>query len=214
MPAGNPSSSNPFPSDPSDTRTAIMKATFDALVEYGYAGLTIDRIDEFFPKSKSLLYHHYDGKDDLLLDFLERLLDEHEAGVGCRDDADALTRLNRILDGVTAASMDETDRGFVRALVELRAQAAHEAAYREHFTTSGAFFRDRLATIVADGIDEGVFRDVDPDQVAAMLYTLATGVMTERVTDNDPHVEAVRAELDAYVEVRLLADDRKSSGRR
>jgi AcrR family transcriptional regulator len=202
MPAGNP-----FPEDPSDTQTAIMKATFDALVEYGYAGLTIDRIDEFFPKSKSLLYHHYDGKDDLLLDFLEHLIDEYEGGFGRDETADALTRLNRILDGVAAPEMSVDDRGFTRALVELRAQAAHDEAYREHFTTSGHFFRDRIAAVIEDGIEEGVFCDVDPEQVAAALHTLATGVMTERVTDDDHQIEAVRAELDAYIENRLLAEE-------
>jgi AcrR family transcriptional regulator len=201
MPAGNP-----FPEEPSDTQTAIMKATFEALVEYGYAGLTIDRIDEFFPKSKSLLYHHYDGKDDLLLDFLERLIDEYEGGFGREEGADALTRLTRILDGVAAPKMREADRGFTRALVELRAQAAHDEAYREHFTTSGRFFRERIAAIVRDGSEAGTFRDVDPEQVAATLHTLATGVMTERVTDDDAQIEAVRAELDAYVEARLLTE--------
>jgi AcrR family transcriptional regulator len=201
MPAGNP-----FPSEPSDTRTAIMRATFDALVEYGYAGLTIDRIGEFFPKSKSLLYHHYDGKDDLLVDFLEQVVDDYESSFGREETADAPTRLERVLDGVAAPEMDTDDEGFTRALVELRAQAAHDDDYREHFTTSGEFFRDRIAEIVEDGIEDGVFREVDPDQVAAAIHTLATGVMTERVTDDKPQIEAVRAELDAYVEERLLAD--------
>lgn len=202
MPAGNP-----FPESPSETKTAIMRATFDALVEYGYAGLTIDRIDEFFPKSKSLLYHHYEGKDDLLLDFLEQLIEEYEGSFGHDDEADAYTRLTRILDGVAEPTMNDEDVAFTRTLVELRAQAAHDAAYREHFTTSGRFFRDRIADIVADGIEEGVFREVDPDQVAATIHTMATGVMTERVTDDDPHIRAVRDELDAYVEARLLADE-------
>jgi len=203
MPAGNP-----FPEKPSETRVAIMKATFDALVEYGYAGLTIDRIDEFFPKSKSLLYHHYEGKDELLLDFLEHLIDEYEGGFGRDDEADAHERLTRILDGVADPKMDTGDVGFTRAIVELRAQAAHDPAYREHFTASGAFFRDRIAAVVRDGIEEGIFRDVDPDQVAAALHTLATGVMTERVTDGEAQIGAVRAELNAYVETRLLAEDR------
>jgi len=199
---------NPFPAEPSDTQTAIMKATFDALVEYGYAGLTIDRIDEFFPKSKSLLYHHYEGKDELLLDFLEHLIDEYEGGFGRDGEADAHERLTRILDGVAAPEKSEDDRGFIRALVELRSQAAHDPAYREHFTKSGQFFRERIAGVVRDGIEDGVFREVDPDQVAATIHTLATGVMAERVTDGNAQIGAVRAELNSYVETRLLVEDR------
>ncbi|QCC50534.1 TetR/AcrR family transcriptional regulator [Halapricum salinum] len=201
MPAGNP-----FPEEPSDTQTAIMKATFDALVAYGYAGLTIDRIGEFFPKSKSLLYHHYEGKDDLLLDFLERLIESREAEFSPREDVDARTRLERLLEGIAASEMSDADRGFSRALVELRAQAAHDEDYREHFTRSDQFFREWIADIVRDGIEDGVFREVDPEQVAATIHVLAGGILTERVTSDDPQVEAVRAELDAYVQARLLAE--------
>lgn len=201
MPAGNP-----FPEEPSDTRTAIMRATFDALVEYGYAGLTIDRIGEFFPKSKSLLYHHYDGKDDLLVDFLERLIERREAAFSPRADVDAQTRLERLLDGIAAPETSDADRGFSRALVELRAQAAHDEDYREHFTKSDELFREWIADIVRDGIEEGVFRSVDPEQVAATIHMLAGGILTERVTSDDPQVDAVRAELDAYLEARLLRE--------
>ncbi|MCU4717047.1 TetR/AcrR family transcriptional regulator [Halapricum hydrolyticum] len=200
------SAGNPFPEDAEDTQTAIMRATFDALVEYGYAGLTIDRIDEFFPKSKSLLYHHYDGKDDLLVDFLSRMIDDYEAEIDCETPGDARERLDRWLDAIARPELAEEDRGFIRALVELRAQAAHDERYREHFTRSDRFFRGWLADIIADGIEEGVFREVDPEQVAATIHTIAGGVMTDRVTSDDPQVADVRAELDAYVEARLLAD--------
>jgi len=200
------SAGNPFPEDTEDTQTTIMRATFDALVEYGYAGLTIDRIDEFFPKSKSLLYHHYDGKDELLLDFLSRMIDNREASIDHEMAGDARDRLDRWLDAAVTPELAGEELGFVRALVELRAQAAHDHRYREQFTRSDQLFRGWLADIIAEGIDEGVFRDVDPQQVASTIHVLAGGVMAERVTNDDPHVADVRAELDAYVEARLLAE--------
>ena len=200
------SAGNPFAEDAEDTQTAIMRATFDALVEYGYAGLTIDRIDEFFPKSKSLLYHHYDGKDELLLDFLSRMIDNREGSIDHETSGGARERLDRWLDAAVTPELADEELGFIRALVELRAQAAHDERYREQFTRSDRLFRGWLADIIAEGIDEGVFRDVDSQQVAATIHVLTGGVMAERVTNDDPHVEDVRAELDAYVEARLLAE--------
>ncbi|OYR82216.1 TetR family transcriptional regulator, partial [Halorubrum ezzemoulense] len=69
---------DPF-AEPSDTRQAILGAAFRALCEHGYANVTIQRIGDEFDKSPSLVYHHYDGKDDLLIDLLGFLLDEFEA---------------------------------------------------------------------------------------------------------------------------------------
>ncbi|ELZ53713.1 MULTISPECIES: TetR/AcrR family transcriptional regulator [Halorubrum] len=71
---------DPF-AEPSDTRQAILGAAFRALCEHGYANVTIKRIGDEFDKSQSLVYHHYDGKDDLLLDLLEYLLDQFEASI-------------------------------------------------------------------------------------------------------------------------------------
>lgn len=45
-----------FPDKPDDTRTEMLKATYAALQKHGNTALTIDDIDEEFPKSKSLIY--------------------------------------------------------------------------------------------------------------------------------------------------------------
>lgn len=193
--------------DPADTRQEIMKATFEALCEHGYANLTIDRIAGRFPKSKSLVYHHYDGKDELLLDFLEFMLEDFESDVPGREYDDAAAHLRAVLDHTLPDELDDERAAFTTALVELRAQAAHDPAYDEHFTTSTRFFHEQLAAIVERGIEEGVFRDVDPDRVAALLLTAIDGAMFQRVTaDVEETIPDVRDELRTYVETRLLAD--------
>lgn len=198
-----------FPADPEDTRVEILKATYDALCEHGYADLTIDRIGQHFPKSKSLLYHHYDGKDDLILDFLAYLLGTFEAGLGLDSEADAHARLQQLLDRVLSPDQHPDAVALRQAIVELRAQGATDAEYRQHFTDHDQFFLARLSEIVADGIEEGVFREeLDPQQVATMLHTLVGGSMVYRATSDDHDIAAVRAEVDAYIERRLLTDQR------
>jgi len=198
-----------FPDDPEDTCVAILKATHAALLEHGYADLTIDRIGRHFPKSKSLIYHHYDGKDDLVLDFLAYLLGTFEAGLGLDEEADAYRRLRTLLDRVfTPADDSESLR---QAIVELRARGASDPEFRQHFTDHDRFFRERLADIVRDGIAEGTFREVDPDRVAGTIHTLVTGSMIQRATTDDQDVAAVRAELEEYFERRLLTEERDGS---
>lgn len=196
-----------FLDDPTDTREAIMRATYLALCKNGYADLTIQRISDEFPKSKSLLYHHYDGKDDLLLDFLEFMLDQQMERIPDEPTGDADDHLNTILDRVFTTPIPDEYRDFSRAMVELRAQAAHDDKYRNHFTRSDEFFRGLLTRVIQSGIDEGVFRDVAPEQAANFLLITITGAMTERVTTNGENIESARDELDAYVRLRLLADE-------
>ncbi|MDR5657537.1 TetR/AcrR family transcriptional regulator [Halodesulfurarchaeum sp. HSR-GB] len=187
-----------FLEEPANTREAIMQATYHALCEYGYAGLTISRIAEFFEKSKSLLYHHYESKDELLLDFLGFMLEEFES-VPEKREAAADERLAEFFDQALSDTQPEEARNFTRAMVELRAQAAHDDRFREHFSDSDQVFHDRLADIIQAGIESGTFRDVDSDRVAAFLLATINGAMTQQVTARSEDTDQVREELSRYV---------------
>ncbi|MFB6112486.1 MAG: TetR/AcrR family transcriptional regulator [Halodesulfurarchaeum sp.] len=186
-----------------DTRAAILRATFDALCEHGYANLTIQRIGDTFGMSKSLLYHHYDGKDELLLEFLDYLLSRLERETPRSPTDSPEERLRALLDHLLPEDPSTERVEFLRAMAELRAQAVHDEAYREHFTRSDRFFRAQFVDILEAGIESGHFEPVDVEQVASALTTVATGSMFERVSSDDPGVTPVRAMLESYVETKL-----------
>jgi len=189
---------------PEGTREEIMRATYLALCEHGYAGLTIDRIGEEFPKSKSLVYHHYEGKDDLLLDFLDFVVDRFEAEVPLEDADGPRERLDAVLDHVLATPLPQGRREYLSAMVELRAQAAHDEAYREQFTRHDRFFTDRLVHLIERGIEAGDFREVDAEGVAAGLVATFNGAMTMRVTTAEDPVPTLRPALEAALHEYLL----------
>ncbi|MGA9400724.1 TetR/AcrR family transcriptional regulator [Haladaptatus sp.] len=189
------------------TREEIMKATFHALCEYGYKDLTIQHISDEFGKSKSLLYYHYDGKDDLLLDFLDFMLERFEDQIPYPEGGSAADHLDELLDQVLFDPRSSDFHGFAQAMVELRAQGAHDAEFREHFTRSDEFIRKQIARIIRKGIDEGVFRDVDSRRTATLLQTIIVGTMTEQMTTDDDRFEAIRDETDRYLQRCVLADE-------
>jgi AcrR family transcriptional regulator len=191
--------SDQFLGSPQDTREEIMRATYLALCEHGYADLTVQRISEEFPKSKSLIYHHYDGKDELLLDFLEFTVDRFEETVPFENTDGAEEHLHAVLDHVLATPLPEQRRQFAKAMVELRAQAATDERYRERFTRNDRFFRDRIAAVIEAGIEEGTFRAVDPEETATFLVTLINGSMTGPDTSDNDSTETVRDQAEAYV---------------
>ncbi|MXR51510.1 TetR family transcriptional regulator [Halovenus sp. WSH3] len=199
---------DPFESAPENTRTEIMQAAYDALREHGYSGLTMDRIDEQFPKSKSLIYQHYDGKDDLLVGLLAFLLERFEASVPEEATDDPEGQLREMLNHAIPTAPEPERTEFERAMTELRAQAAHDDAYREQFTRTDQFFHDRMAMVVRQGIASGVFREVDPDRAASFLMSVIHGTVNRQITTTDDDIgQTVQEELDAYIEHRLLAGD-------
>lgn len=194
-----------FDDEPASTREAIMQATYAALAKHGYADLTIQRISDEFDKSKSLLYHHYDSKDALLVDFLGFMLEQMEADVPIEVGENAYEQLMSAFRHVFGELFAEPD--FLKAILELRVQAATDETYRRQFTANEQFIQSRLEEIIKGGIEEGTFRDVDPEQAAEMLLTVIDGTILRQATIDDVDVDLVREELATYVRLRLVADD-------
>lgn len=202
--------SSPF-QDTDETRTALMQATYDALCEHGYAGLTIQRISDEFPKSKSLIYQHYDGKDELLVAFLGFMIEHFENEVPIDTSKNASEQLQAPLDHLLVPTFEEDRYEFMSAMIELRAQASHNEAYREHFTKTDQLFHRQLTAVLRTGIEHGEFRAVDPEQTAELLLTVLDGAIFRRMTtDGSPDIQALRAELNEYIHSRILIGDNGS----
>jgi AcrR family transcriptional regulator len=116
-----------------DTREAIMEATFEALVQHGYADLTIQTIADEFEKSKSLLYYHYDTKDDLLTDFLQYVTDGFATQVKPLPDSPPRQQMDAVLDLLVPHSPDDAALAIRTALFELRLQSPYNETYAKRF---------------------------------------------------------------------------------
>jgi len=182
----------------SGTREEILEATYYALCEHGYAGLTIAKIGTYFDKSQSLIYHHYDDKDGLLVDLLEYMLEQLERQVPFPEASP-----EEYIDVVVDEIFDETGSqggAFTQAVIELRAQTAHNEAYYELFRRSDDFIRKQLTQIIRAGVDEGVFDVDEPKEAAALFQTVLIGIQTERLTADAKTIAEAKAEFRRYVD--------------
>lgn len=117
------------------------------------------------------LYYHYDSKDALVVAFLEsatgflrRQLEELEA-------ADPASRLREACGRLFAKFDDESRRRTNIAVMELLAHAPHNETLHGPRLKLESSNLTVLEGIVEDGIEQGVFREVDSRGVAAFLLT-------------------------------------------
>lgn len=200
----------PFVGEPEDSRETIMRATYVAMEEHGYAGLSIQRIADEADLSKSTFYHHFDDKGDLLQSFIEFTLEEltailvTEAGDDPEDNLRTLLELVSSPDPDLSRPMPDDVESMLGTYVELRAQAVRDEAIRETFERTDRALENRIERLIRDGITAGDFREVDPEATANFLLTLTGGHLfrrTTRVRDPSPQFEA---SLDEYLDAHLL----------
>lgn len=187
--------------DDAGTREEILEAAFEALQQHGYSDLTIDAIGDEFDKSQSLIYHHYDSKDELLVDLLRLITEYFEEPMPEIHESDPRDRIETFVE--TAVGLDQMDRTAIGMLIELRAQAVHNEDYREHFARSDEVIQKRIAEDIRDGIESGVFQEVDAESVAVWIHTVSIGAAFRSSTADDSWVETNKKEVQDYLEKRL-----------
>ena len=169
-------------SDSPSAAAEIMDGVYGALRAHGYADLTMQDIADECSKSKSLLHYHYDTKEDLLVAFLEHIISDSEGRIAARADDPPVDRLVQFV-GWFVFAPDEADReAFHIALLELRTQGPFNERIREQLARSDRLLRGTVADILADGIEAGVFRDVDVEETAALLVATLDGARTRQIT--------------------------------
>lgn len=199
-------------SEVASTERRLREAAFRALVEHGYADLSIQDIGAEFDGSPSLLYHYFEDKDDLLLSMLETFT-ERFIDVQLEE---PITEAERELRGLIEQILEPTeadleldlappswpvDVAVARMYVELWSRATWNEQFRERVAEIDERMRGTIADIVAAGVERNQFHDVDADDTAQHLLSLLQHALHVRATTGDEAaVDRIESLLDDVVE--------------
>lgn len=182
---------------PPDTYEELMRATYRALTAHGYADLTLRKVAAESEKSRSLVHYHYDSKDALVVALLDYLTGRLRGSVPSEDENPA-KRLVAFLDWI-AFGPSEDGEAYFTAIFELRAQAPYDPEIAERLVHNYRFARDQCVAIIAEGIERGVFDEVDPHATATLLLNAIDGVRNLDLTLGTDETDVVLDALDEYV---------------
>jgi AcrR family transcriptional regulator len=191
----------------SETRADILDATRDALVEHGYAGLSMSKVAENFDGSQSLIHHHFDGKSGLLASLVAS---EHERAAGRFDELpdDPEQRLDALVNALVhrpdrEARDEERDAdAVVGVFAELEVAARDYDAVSDELRSLDARIRAELVETVQRGVDAGAFADVPPEHVADLVLAANERAASVRRTGYD-------GDLGSAVDALVLAEVRQ-----
>ena len=186
-----------------EDRAAIAKAVRRALAHHGYERLTTAKIAAESDKSEAGLYYYYDSKDEMIAAFLTETagsLGEQLAAVGGGPE-------QRLREACAHLFVDPADEaaGVHVAIMELLSHAPYNETLREPLLALESATLDLLTGMVREGVESGVFREVDPRATAAFLLAAADGatgfyVALEMDVGDDLHAGA-----SAYIDSLLAA---------
>ncbi len=173
-----------------------MKATHKALCKYGYADLTMKKIADESDRCKSTFHYHYDTKENLLVNFIQYLLDGFEKRM-VPETEDPLKKLNGFIDRMLFGLGDEeTAESFHTALIEIRSQAPYNEKFRGQITKNDEYILHITTNIIQEGIEKGRFKNTDPKNTAIVILSAIYGARARHISTDRNATEELRTALD------------------
>jgi|GEM_PF-5337449 len=107
------------------SREKIINATYTVLQQEGFSGLSIRKIAKRADVNKSLIYHHFDSKKDLISEFLDVLMLESDSDYNQIISAPEDEMLDKLIEA--SFNMEHSKRWKLeKALLEIQAQASKD----------------------------------------------------------------------------------------
>jgi len=159
-----------------ERRRQILMGLFQSMVSRGFHGCSVTDIAREARLSRGILHYYFKNKDEILLELIERLGETHYQGIlmalqGGKDPEEKLRRLVRFHYSDVSKPMYD----MVGIWIEFWGQIPHNRAIRDVFCNIQGRLRDLLSRLIAEGVEAGMFRAVDPAAAASVVLGMVEG---------------------------------------
>jgi len=167
-----------------DPRELIIKEAQGIFARFGFKKTTIDEIAKATNKAKSSIYHYFSSKEDIFKSILEEE--------------------SRVLNQAIRQAINEVDSPAekLRAYVIVRMHKLHEASnyyealkddYLKNYSFIANIRKDQdqkeigfIKSILADGIEKGIFQGLDIDSTAEAMFIALKGFEFSTIMNKVP----------------------------
>ncbi|MDA8372244.1 MAG: TetR family transcriptional regulator C-terminal domain-containing protein [Nocardiopsaceae bacterium] len=189
---------------PHGRRRQIIEAAWNLIAERGYHSVRTSDIARACGTSSATIHYHFPTLQDLLDETLrssvKQAFDRQVAVL--HEITDARERLERLIE------LQLPTPGHLRREWSIWMQVWTESTLHPHLRNLHAAFyqrwHDTIAQTLRQGIEDGVFRDVDPEETTVHLTALIDGLGIQVLTGRPGRtVERMRDTLRDFVRTRL-----------
>ena len=160
------------------TRQLLLQAATNEFAREGYAGANVNRISRAAGFAKGTIYNYFDSKRALMLALIDEIARAHFDFISERvaQGDDPVCRLERFFEAGFAWVTGNLDQ----ARVMIATLNGPDPEFKLHmYQAYQPMFELVGSDIIAVGVEQGVFRQVEPVAEAKLLMTIYLGVCSQ-----------------------------------
>jgi len=166
-----------------ETQERILNAAEITFARSGYDATSVSAICRAADVSKGAFYHHFDSKQAVFLQLLNRWLASMDAAMSLMGEssADVPERI-MAMSGIVNHLLQISDKDLLLYLEFLNRAARDQALWGELIKPYQRY-RDAFGGLIQQGIREGSLPGVDPAAGSALIIGLAIGLLIQGFLD-------------------------------
>jgi len=174
------------PEQQAERREALLKATYQVLLEKPYRDVTLEDIAQRAGFSKGVTVYYFNTKEEIFLACWDWLIARISTRLKARvaEAPDPVAAVEAVVDSVFTDVRDL--RAFYTIYLEFLSLGARNPAFGRINTGFYAHCRELNHAIVTEGIRQGVFRRVDLTEAAEVSRALIDGMSIQVLFEENP----------------------------
>jgi AcrR family transcriptional regulator len=185
-----------------ERKNEILNAAQKYFYTVGYEKTSVNMIIEELGIAKGTFYHYFNSKVELLDELVDRMaLDIMEAiNPIAENEMNAVEKLNLIFTTARTIKTDNIDL-MIPAMKVLYSDENIITRYKMNMKNAERML-PLYIKIITQGLNEGCFDTKYPDETALVIINLWLGLGESIIKDllNNPNIEEIKKDIDAYVE--------------
>ena len=167
----------------SQRREQIIKATVDCIIAHGYHNFSMQDVATAAGVSKGIIHYYFLNKDDLMMAILDRSAVDIENML--IESMSAVSDPLHKIEAFIAVCFDvlRTKKEYYQVNMDFWTQINQKEAVRRVVARHYEKFRSVAADVISSGIEQGVFRKLDPRMYASFIVAVADGFSLQSLFD-------------------------------
>lgn len=170
----------PSSAEERSTHARLLSASAALFAERGYSGTSMADIAERVGVRKASLYNYYDSKEALLMDLLQRGLDDWLAAClpALEGEGDHGERLWRHFRATVRLTVEEPELVAIFRIAANQIGGELGERAQELATSQRQRHRESLSRFFAEAVDAGAVAPADPEDLSYVFRMFSNGVLT------------------------------------
>jgi TetR/AcrR family fatty acid metabolism transcriptional regulator len=166
-----------------ERKDQIVRATVECITKHGYHNFSMQDVARTAGVSKGIIHYYFLNKDELMMSVLDKVSGDIERVLAADMETikDPIKKLEIFIS--VCSDVVRSTREYYQVSMDFWTQINQKEAVRKVISGHYQKFRETATRVLREGIQQKVFRDINPNEYASFIVAVIDGLSLQWLFD-------------------------------